>query len=538
MAERTMAAIFNQPSFEIFNHFTYAIVSDGDLMEGVTSEASSLAGTQALGKLICLYDDNQVTIEGGTDLAFSEDTRARYLAYGWHVSVVSDGENLEAISLALEKARAESERPSLIMCRTKLGAGSPKEGQSRAHGEPLGAQALEATRAFYGYAGKPPFFLDERVGRNFKERGAAYESERTAWEERLIEYEKKYPELAKELHRRLEGRLPIGWEDKLKVSFDKNKPLATRSASQVVVSALAPLATEILGGSADLGPSNKTELKDLGSLSPLNPRGRNVHYGVREQAMGAIMNGLALHGGFIPFGGTFLVFVDFLRPAVRLSSLMNLKVIYVLTHDSVGVGEDGPTHQPIEQLASLRIIPNLMVFRPADAYETIAAWRAALSRTGPSALILSRQDLPILDPLLYPSLVEGALKGGYVLSPAPGGEAQGLIVASGSEVSLALETQKVLSPRRKVSVVSLPSWELFCEQSQAYRESVLPLNLTRRLGLEAGLSFGWERWLGPRGAMISVEQFGRSAPASKIFDYFGFTVENAVLKMEELFEGE
>ncbi|MDR0356518.1 MAG: transketolase [Deltaproteobacteria bacterium] len=539
LAERHLAARFNQPGFPLFDHYTYALVSDGDLMEGVASEAASLAGAQGLGKLVYIYDDNQMTIEGPTELAFSEDVRARFLAYGWHVSVVSDGEDLLSVQLALENAKAERERPTLIMCRTKLGAGSPKADTPGAHGEPLGPEALEATRAFYGFADKPPFHVDPRVAANFAGWAQTHSSARQEWEARLSEYVGKYPELGSDLERSLAKRLPANFQETLaetaKSLFPAEKPIATRVASGKVINAVASVVPELLGGSADLAPSNKTQIDGESFMSHLFPAGRNIHFGVREHGMGAILNGLALHGGLIPFGGTFLVFSDFLRPAIRLSALMGQKVVYVLTHDSVGVGEDGPTHQPVEHVPALRLIPDLTVLRPADAYETAAAWASALSHDGPSALVLSRQNLPVLSPEKYPAVLEGPYKGGYVLSEAEGGKPEAIILASGSEVHLALAAQDLLKGKRAVRVVSMPSWELLAKQDEDYLNHILPPETTRRLAVEAARSFGWERWTGSQGRVLAVETFGRSAPAQRIFEEFGFTPENVAALVEGLF---
>ncbi|MDR1657476.1 MAG: transketolase [Deltaproteobacteria bacterium] len=535
MAERALAARFNRPGFELFNHYTYALVSDGDLMEGVASEAASLAGAQALGKLIYLYDDNGMTIEGSTEITFTEDVRGRFLAYGWQVIVVSDGEDLAAVYQAIENARLEKEKPSLIMGRTVLGAGSPKAGTPGAHGEPLGAEGLAATKAHYGFEGKPPFFVDERVTKNFQVRSETFYEDRLKWEGLLAEYGRKYPELLAEFNRRWQGSLPEAFDQAIGIDFPKGGQFATRSTSGTVINAIAPALPELIGGSADLAPSNKTKLDGLDFFGPLNPSGRNIHYGIREQAMGAVMNGLAAHGGLIPFGGTFLVFSDFVRPAIRLSALMSLKVIYVFTHDSVGVGEDGPTHQPVEHIAALRTIPNLLVFRPADAYESAASWKAALSAKGPSALLLSRQNLPVLHPEEFPQVLTGTAKGGYVLREAQGGQAEAIIIATGSEVALALETQKLLAGKIRVRVVSLPSWELFAAQPEAYRNQVLPPEITRRVAAEAGRSIGWERWVGDKGKVLAIEGFGHSAPAGRIFKELGFTSENLGRIIEALF---
>ncbi|MDR0548440.1 MAG: transketolase [Deltaproteobacteria bacterium] len=530
MGERAMGERFNRPDFPLFDHFVYGLVSDGDLMEGVVAEAASLAGTLALGKLIYLYDDNHMTIEGATDLAFAEDVRARFLAYGWQVIVVADGEDLVSLHLAIENAKANLEKPSLIICRTILGAGSPKANTPKAHGEPLGPEALAKTREFYGYGDKPPYFIDERVANNFTDRVKAFEPYRLKWEETLSLYQTAYPEEAQELNRRLAQKLPD-----LGPSLDfPAGAMATRVASGLALNDLAKKLPEIIGGSADLGPSNKTELTGLGSFLPLTPAGRNVHFGVREEAMGAAVNGLALYGGLRPYGATFLSFVDFLRPAIRLAALMRLKSIFILTHDSLGVGEDGPTHQPVEQLASLRIIPNLTVLRPADAFETAALWPVALKIDGPVAFILSRQDLPVLRPEEYPAVLTGPAKGGYVLAD-PEAEPQAIIIATGSEVSLALAVQKLLAGQKRIRVVSLPSWEIFAAQSQSYRDEVLPPGLTKRLSVEAGLSFGWERYVGQNGQSVSVEEFGRAGQAAAVFAEFGFTPEKVAARLLGLF---
>jgi transketolase len=532
LAERHLAHTFNRPGHQIFDHFTYALVSDGDLMEGVASEAASFAGSQGLHKLIYLYDDNHLTIEGSTDLTFTEDVRERFQAYDWQVIVVNNGEDLPAVNQALENARQELERPSLIMARTRLGAGSPKEDKPEAHGEPLGQEALAATRAFYGFEGKESFFADKRVVLNFIDRTKALAESMIAWDKRMQSYEKEYPGEFKELARRLEGILAGSLEQE-GPEFPKDKPIATRAASGVILNSLAERLPELIGGSADLAPSNKTTLKDLGSLLPLNPGGRNIHFGVREAAMGAILNGFALSQAYIPYGGTFLVFSDYLRPAIRLSALMNLRVLYIFTHDSVGVGEDGPTHQPVEHLASLRAIPRLLVLRPADAYETRALYFAALQREGPSALILSRQNLPVLHPESYPAVLDGPAKGGYILKEAEG-KPEVLLIATGSEVSLAISALENFPERAKVRLVSIPSMELFEEQPHEYKEQVLPEAVEKRLVVEAGSSFGWDRYLGRKGKIISVDDFGFSAPAGQIFTELGFSGEKIASLLNEL----
>ena len=532
MAERMMAERFNRPDFTLFDHYVYALVSDGDLMEGVSSEAASLAGTLGLGKLVYLYDDNQITIEGSTDLAFTEDVRNRFLAYGWQVIVVTEGEDFGSVYQAIENARSDIERPSLIMVRTKLGAGSPKENTSKAHGEPLGTEAIRATRKFYEYPEDQEFTVDQRVYDHFQKLGLVHRETRTAWLEKLKAYKTAFPAEAAELERRLSGQMPH--VDIALPAFDQGGVMATRIASGKILNVMAEVLPELTGGSADLGPSNKSDITGGGSFSALNPAGRNIHFGVREAAMGAIVNGLALSGGLKPYGATFLVFSDFARPALRLAALMKLPSIFIFTHDSIGVGEDGPTHQPVEHLAALRAIPGLTVIRPADAFETAAAWQKALTNDGPTVLALSRQDLPILHPQDYPAVAGGPARGGYILSEAEGGAPEAIIIATGSEVQLALKAQELLSGRLKVRVVSLPSWEIFDRQPEEYRETVLPTSVTRRLSVEAGISMGWARYLGPQGRSLSIETFGASAPASKLFAEFGFTAENVVKLLESL----
>ncbi|MDR1920460.1 MAG: transketolase [Candidatus Adiutrix sp.] len=534
IAGKMMAEQFNRPDFKIFDHRVYALVSDGDLMEGVTAEAASLAGTLTLDNLIYLYDDNKISIEGRTDLAFSEDVRGRFLAYGWQVIVVAEGEDLGSIHTAIENARAEAERPSLIMVKTKIGAGSPREDSSSAHGEPLGEEGLRATRKFYGYPEDQSFTVDPRVYANFQALSEAPLKAYAAWTEKMKAYEKAWPAEAEELKRRLGGELPGGWEKALP-GFAKDKPVATRIASGLVLNALAAVLPEMTGGSADLSPSNKTRIEDSSSFAALNRGGRNIHFGVREAAMGAAVGGLALSGGFLPYGATFLVFSDFARPALRLAALMKLRAVFIFTHDSVGVGEDGPTHQPVEHLAALRAIPGLTVIRPADAYETAAAWKVACGRRGPTVLALSRQNLPVLHPDEFPSVALGAPRGGYILSEAAGGAPEMIIIASGSEVSPSLEAQKIMAGRgRAVRVVSMPSWELFEAQEAGYKEAVLPAGLTKRLSVEAGLALGWGRYTGAAGKSLSIEDFGHSAPADRIFRELGFTPDNIARLLEDL----
>jgi len=529
IAERMLAARFNRPGYKVVDHYTYGLVSDGDLMEGVSAEAASLAGHLHLGKLIYLYDDNRVTIEGSTDLAFSEDTERRFDAYGWQVQRV-DGDNLQAVETALHAARAEADRPTLIMARTHIAHGSPhKQDSSEAHGAPLGEAEVRLTKKALDWPEDAQFFIPDAVlthmRRALHSGGVAQE----AWLATLSAYEKDYPELAREWGRVMRGDLPAGWESRLPWINPSTGPMATREASGQVLNAVAPALAELVGGSADLAPSTLTYLKGSGDFSATNHAGRNLRFGVREHAMGAILNGMALHGGLRVYGGTFLVFSDYMRPAIRLAALMHLPVTYVFTHDSIGLGEDGPTHQPVEHLAALRAIPNLTVIRPADANETVLAWTVALERTkGPVALVLSRQKLPVLEPKTVAG-ADGLEHGAYVLADARGGKVDLILIATGSEVPLALQARAALEGQGiGTRVVSMPSWELFEAQSPAYRRRVLPPQVTARLAVEAGVAQGWSRYVGPQGDVLSIERFGASAPQQVLFREYGFTVENVV----------
>jgi len=530
LAERFLAHRFNRPGHTIVDHFTYAIVSDGDLMEGVSSEAASLAGHLGLGKLIYLYDDNRISIEGSTDLAYTEDVARRFLAYGWHVQRLSDGNDLAAVNDALRAAQMEAKRPSLIIARTHLGFGSPhKQDSAEAHGAPLGQEEVRLTKQGLGWPLEPAFYIPDQALVHFREalgRGCAWEEE---WETRFQAYAREYPELAAEWQRAMAGELPDGWHTLLPVFSPQESPMATRTASGKVLNAISPTLSTLLGGSADLAPSTDTYVKGAGDFQAKSPGGRNLHFGVREHAMGGILNGLALHGGVIPYGGTFLVFSDYMRPSVRLAALMGLGVIYVFTHDSIALGEDGPTHQPVEQLAALRAIPGITVIRPADATETVAAWRVALEhKDGPVALILTRQKLPILDRTKYPP-ASGLARGAYVLADPPGGRPEIILIATGSEVHPALEAQeRLLNQGIAARIVSMPSWELFDREPQEYRDQVLPPKMTARLAVEAGISQGWHRYVGSAGDVISIERFGASAPYGILMEKFGFTVENVV----------
>jgi transketolase len=553
IGEAHLAARYNRDGHSVIDHRTWAIVSDGDLMEGVASEAASLAGHLKLGKLICLYDDNYVTLAGGTDITFSEDRAKRFEAYGWQTIQVADGNDLAAIDAALLEARADTTRPTLILVRTHIGYGSPEQDTFKAHGSPLGVEDVRKTKEKLGWPVEPDFLLPPPALAHFREaldRGV--EAER-AWNSRMDVYTKAFPELAAELQGRLEGELPAGWDADIPVFPADPKGLATRVAGGKVMNAIAPKLPALGGGSADLDPSTHTALKDLGDFNPpLAPgednqgsdgggwshAGRNLHFGVREHAMGAIVNGLAVHGGFAPYGSTFLIFSDYMRPAIRLAALMGIHVVHVFTHDSVALGEDGPTHQPIEQLASLRAIPNLTVIRPADANETAVAWKVALeTKKRPVLLALTRQNVPTLDRRRYAS-ADGLRRGAYVLSDAPDGKPALILIASGSEVGLIVEAaEKLQADGIAVRCVSMPSWELFDAQPQAYRDQVLPPDVPARLAVELGVPQGWDRYIGAHGDMLGIDHFGASAPAEVLLREFGFTVANVVVRARALLAG-
>ena len=530
VSEAYLASRFNRPDHTIVDHYTFAIVSDGDLMEGVSHEAASLAGHLGLGKLIYLYDDNRISIEGSTDLAFTENRAARFEAYGWQVQQVKDGNDLAAIEQAIISAKAEADRPSLIAVRTHIGYGSPnKQDTAGVHGEPLGAEEIQLTKQNLEWPPEPAFLIPAEVLDNFRqsvEKGKTLESE---WQQRFTAYEAAHPELAMEWRRWMEGEMPKDWEERILVFPADAKGMATRAASGNVLNAVAAHLPNLIGGSADLAPSNKTLIKGENSFQARGYGGRNLHFGVREHAMGSIMNGMALHGGLIPYGGTFLVFSDYMRPAIRLAALMQLKVIYVFTHDSIGLGEDGPTHQPIEHLSALRAIPNLTVIRPCDANETAIAWQHALrSQNGPFALVLSRQGLPTLDRTEF-APATGLLKGAYVLRDTEKKDPDLILIATGSEVSLAVEAfSKLREKSVAVRVVSMPSWELFEMQPEEYRRQVLPADVKARIAIEAGCPQGWHRYVGERGAVIGIEHFGASAPYKLIYKNFGLTVDRVV----------
>ncbi|MBF0159360.1 MAG: transketolase [Magnetococcales bacterium] len=528
LAERRLAESINREEFlPVVDHFIYAIVSDGDLMEGIASEAASLAGHLCLGKLIYLYDDNRITIEGGTPLSFSEDTAKRFEACEWHVQRLEDGEDLDAIEQAIHRAQEETERPSLILVRTHIGHGCSRADSPEAHGSPLGKAVMATARQFYRWPDTPFHVPEEALlhGRQAVERGRHDEAE---WWARIEAMRSSFPvELSRFLSQVADSRLPQWYEDLDQLRFNPDRPVATRNASGVALNAIAKRLPTLVGGSADLSPSTKTEIYH--SKSGDAPE-RNLHFGVREHAMAAMANGMALHGGFLPYCGTFLVFSDYMRGAIRLSALMGLHVIYILTHDSVAVGEDGPTHQPIEQIASLRAIPDLLVIRPADGYETAAAWRVAVAEHRPVALILSRQDLP----LLSASQPAGVARGAYIVA----GEAEPadlILIATGSELHLALEArQQLIQQQIQTRVVSMPCWELFQEQPESYRHQILPPDGPPRMAIEAASSFGWHRWVGDRGIILSIDHFGTSAPGDQLLREYGFTAANIVAKATEL----
>lgn len=532
MAEAHLAKVYNRPGFEIFNHYVYAIVTDGDLMEGVSSEAASLAGHLQLGKLIYLYDDNHISIEGSTDITFTEDRGKRFEAYDWHVQRVSNGLDVEAIDRAIQAAKLDP-RPSLIMVRTIIGYGLPtRAGTAEAHGEPPGDAELDGAKEKLGWPKEPRFYIPGETLDFFRQalkRGAQQESE---WQRLLEAYSSKYPELAADLNRRLAGELADGWDKGLPEFPADEKGLASRSASGKVINALSERLPELFGGSADLAPSTKTWMSNSPAFAPANGNsdsyeGRNVHFGVREHGMGAVVNGLAYHGGLIPFGATFLVFSDYMRPPVRISALSHLGSIWVYTHDSIGVGEDGPTHQPVEQLAALRAVPNLLVIRPADANEVREAWKIAIeNRHRPTALVLTRQNLPTLDRSDYAG-AEGLRKGAYVLADLGEQKPQIILMATGSEVSLIVKAGELLRQKGfAVRLVSFPSWELFVEQDESYRDSVILPDVELRLAVEAGVTQGWYRWTGLKGRVLGLDRYGASAPASEVLKNLGFSVEH------------
>ena len=529
IAEKWLAENYNRPGFEIINHFTYAMLSDGDMEEGVSSEVASLAGALRLGKIIFLYDANDISIEGKASITLAENVPQRFRSYGWHTIGPIDGMDVANVDVAIRAAQAETNRPSLIICRTTIGYGSPnKAGTAAAHGEPLGLEEVLLTRQKVGWAYEPFTVPAEALAhfRRTRERGHRWQHE---WQEKLGAYLKAYPKEARQLEEDLNGNLPEGWDSGLADLFKgQDKPIATRNASGRVMNVIANKVHSFLGGSADLAPSTKTNLKDQGDFSSADYRGRNMHFGVREHAMGSISSGMALHGGLIPYTGTFLVFYDYMRSPVRLAAMMGIRVIYIFTHDSIGLGQDGPTHQPIEQLIGLRSVPNLVTIRPADATETAEAWKIALGRrNGPTALILSRQNLPVLDRNKF-APADGVSRGGYVLWEAAT-MPDVILIGTGSEVHIVLEAGKRLQAQGVgTRVVSLPSWELYDSQPVGYQNSVLPPGIKKCVSVEAGSPLGWERFVGPEGVIIGISRFGASAPGEVIYEKFGLTPERVV----------
>jgi len=527
IAAAHLAATFNKPGHEIIQSYIYAIVTDGDLMEGVSSEAASLAGHLQLGRIVYLYDDNHISIDGSTELAFTEDRAARFEAYGWHVQKVEDGNDVEAIDAAIRAAKADP-RPSIIMCRTTIGFGAPKkQGTAKAHGEPLGDEELNGAKQNLGWPTEPRFFIPEDALAFFRkavDRGREIEHD---WKMKFEAYTRLNPALGADLSRRLAGKLPEGWDVELPTFPADPKGMATRASSGKIINALAPILPELIGGSADLAPSNNTKIDGSPDFQKVSYDGRNFHFGVREHGMGAALNGMNLFGGIIAYGGTFLIFSDYMKPAIRIAAFSHIPTIFIFTHDSVGLGEDGPTHQPIEHLAALRAIPNMVTIRPADANEVREAWKVAVSRrNGPTALALTRQAVPTYEP----ATGETVSKGAYVLKDF--GTPELILMASGSEVSLIMDAaQKLHEEGRGVRVVSFPSWELFEKQDEAYKESVLPKNIQARLAVEAAATLGWERYAK---SMLGIDHYGASAPYKDIFKNFGFTVDNVVARAKDL----
>ncbi|MHC1991413.1 transketolase [Bacillus safensis] len=534
LAERHLAETYNKDNFQVVDHYTYSICGDGDLMEGISSEAASLAGHLGLGRLIVLYDSNDISLDGDLDRSFSENVKNRFEAMNWEVLYVKDGNNIEEVTAAIEKAKQSTDRPTLIEVKTTIGFGSPnRAGTSGVHGAPLGSEEAKLTKDAYSWTFEEDFHVPSEVYDHFKEAVKdAGQKKEAAWNELFAQYEKEYPELAAQLKLAIEGKLPENWDQEVPV-YEAGSSLASRASSGEVLNGIAKQVPFFIGGSADLAGSNKTTIKNTDDFGKNNYAGKNIWFGVREFAMGAALNGMALHGGLRVFGGTFFVFSDYLRPAIRLAALMGLPVTYVFTHDSIAVGEDGPTHEPVEQLASLRAMPNLSVIRPADGNETAAAWKLAVSSTDkPTALVLTRQNLPTIDQAPGKAY-EGVEKGGYVVVEAADAQPEALLLASGSEVGLAIEAQKALEKEGiRASVVSLPAWDRFDQQSDEYKESVLPKAVRARIAIEMGASLGWERYTGLDGDVIAIDKFGASAPGETIIEKYGFTVSNVVSRVK------
>jgi transketolase len=538
LAAERLAAMYNREGFPVVDHYIYAIVSDGDLMEGLSHEAASLAGHFRLGRLIYLYDDNRITIDGSTDLTYTEDRAARFRAYDWQVLDVEDANDVSAVSEAIAAAKADP-RPSLIICRTHIGFGLPtKQDTAAAHGEPPGEEELAGAKEKLGWPLEPRFLVPDDVRAHFESFAARGVEQRKEWEKLFKSYRKQHGDLADQFERTFELKLPGNLQDHLPEFESDPKGMSTRVASGKVINALATDLPELIGGSADLTGSNKTKIENEIPFSPENRDGRYLHYGIREHAMAAVMNGIALHGGLIPFGGTFLVFTDYMRPSMRLSAMMGQRVVYVLSHDSVGIGEDGPTHQPIEHLAALRAIPNMTVIRPADANETAHAWVAAMQRIdGPTSIALTRQNVPVLDRARF-APASGLMRGAYTLADLGSGAPEIILMASGSEVALIVEAGEALAAEGiHVRLVSFPSWEIFAEQDQAYREKILPSNVRARVAIEAGSGQGWERWVGDAGEIVSLERYGVSAPYQQAYKFLGLTADRVAEAAGRVLEG-
>lgn len=535
IGQKHLAARYNKPGFNLFDYHVYAICSDGDLMEGVTSEAASLAGHLELGNIIYLYDDNKISIEGSTDITFNEDVDARFRSYGWHVQFVNDANDIHALQLAITNAKAETQKPSLIRVRSLIAYGSPnKSGTAGSHGSPLGADEIKLVKEFFGFDTEKSFNIPTEVAEYYKKVGARGIETEKKWKDLFKEYKAKFPELAAEYEDAAAGKLPEGWKDKLPVFKGSDPKMATRQASGKVLNAIAGSLPNLIGGSADLGPSTETTLKEFTSFTSEDRTGRNFHFGIREHAMGSALVGMSLTKGIIPFGATFLMFSEYMRPPIRLAAIMKIAPIFVYTHDSIGLGEDGTTHQPIEQLISLRSIPNITVIRPADANETAEAWRVAIEKKdGPTVLVFTRQGLPILDQDKYGKASQ-LEKGAYILSEASKAP-QVILMATGSEVALIMDAQaKLEADGISTRVVSMPSWELFEKQSAAYKESVFPKAVKKRLAVEMASPLGWQKYVTDEGDILAMETFGESAPAEELYKYFGFTVDNVVKKAKAL----
>ncbi|MDB5054321.1 MAG: transketolase [Bacilli bacterium] len=538
LAEEHLAAVYNQANYNIMNHFTYVICGDGDIMEGISGEAASLAGHLQLGKLVVLYDSNNISLDGDLSMSFSENVQQRFSGYQWHVQKVENGNDLKEIHAAIAAAQADP-RPSLIEVKTTIGYGSPnkggKGGEHGSHGSPLGPEETKLTKQYYGWPESPDFYIPEDVTAHFAQLKIKGDAKEQAWNDLFVKYKKAYPELGKQFEQAINGELPQGWDADVPVYSPADKALASRIASENALNGIAKNFPMLMGGSADLETSTKTNIKVSTRLTSENYSGRNVYFGVREFAMGAAGNGLMLHGGVRPYVSTFFVFSDYMRPAIRLASIMKLPVIYVFTHDSIGVGEDGPTHEPIEQLAALRVIPDMTVIRPADANETSQAWRYAVEQqNGPVALILTRQNLNNLEGTAELAKLNIA-RGAYVLSDAANGKPQAQLLASGSEVGLAIDAQKKLAEEGiQVRVISMPSWELFEKQPKSYKDSVILPEVKARLGIEMAVSFGWDRYVGDHGDVLAIDRYGASAPAPTLIKEYGFTVDNVVAKVKAL----